>query len=750
MTTKTDKIYEDGLKRFDFVRSVEQDERYLATSDLIFINEEGGQWTSEAFAARQDRPRYTIDRISSAIDQITGDQRQTQTTIKVIPQTGADEKTAEVLTGLIRSIEQTSKAVNIYNAAFTEQVICGYGGWRILTDYESDNTFDQIIKMEPIQSAVSSLYFDPAAKESTKQDAKWAFLISSIPRDVFIEMYPKASIVDFSTDQYSTGRQRHWFTENSVQIAEYWYKVPGVKKLGLLTDGRVIDLKEEEAVLDELLEKGVAVIKEREVEIDNIEMVLMNGAELLTTPQKWAGKYIPLVPVFGRTAVVENKQYVRGVVRKAKDSQRIYNYASSAVIEAAALTPKDPIFITANQIKGYEDDYKNFPVRNNPFMLYVADPLAPGPPKRGGAPQLQTALLQQVEQAARDIHATTGLEPASLGNVPEMKSGKAIQAQQAMGDRGSYIFQDNLDRAKQHSGEIMVDLITKIYDSERVVKIIGLDEVTEDITINERQYNEVNEPIIDRETGKQVIVNDLSLGSCSVIVTSGPSFFTKRQETVNQLITLAGSSPVVQELALDLIIDNMDLNNGDEIKRRVRKRMIEQGLIEPTEEEREEFGLNKPPPTDPLNDELIKNLQAQTEKLLIGNEKIIAEIRNKDADTEAKIIGAQKTSVDALTATIEALLKKLDTGIVLSEKDVELVEGQQALVAETQIDVISGGELANSAPLGRPTGGSVGSVPPGSVPPGSVPPGSVPPGSVPPGGPGGGLAGTVPAEPLVG
>jgi len=686
-----EKRHEEALRRFEITRLADRWQRELAVEDLLFINAEDGQWEDELITNRKDRPRYTIDRISGALDQIVGDQRQTRTSMLVTPTSEKFEGTARVYTGLIRDIERNSHANNIYDAAFEEALTCGYGGFRILTEFD-EATFNQIVALEPINSAASSLYFDPSAKKYDKRDAGWAFLVGRIAMETFKDTYPKAAVVDFSTGDIARGFRSHWFSKDDIQLAEYFYKVSVNREIGLMSDGRILDLGEESPVLDELQAQGVTVARRRTVKSHNIEMVIMNGAEILTKPQKWVGKYIPLVPVFGRTAWVNGVQYIRGKVRKAKDSQRIYNYATSAAVEATALTPKDPIWITTAQAKGHESKLRNFPTQNSPFMFYNPDPAVQGPPSRGGAPVLQQALLSQIAQAATDIHSTTGIEPASLGNVPNLRSGKAIRTEQEMGDRGSYVYQSNFEKSLAYAGEILVDLIPRIYDSERVVKVLGPDGVEKDVKINES--------VVDEDTLEPTIVNDLSQGSYSVVAKSGPSFSTQRESTVAKLMSLAENNPLIGELALDLVIDNMDLNNGDEIKSRVRKRMIDQGLVQPTEEEKKQFGLDKPPPPDPMQEQLIANLAAQTEKLQIDSEKIIAEIKNKDADTQSKIIAAQKDSVQALTLMMETMLKKMDANVSLTEEDMYLVEGQKALVEETQEDVLEGQEIAGSKPMG--------------------------------------------------
>lgn len=697
-----EEIHEEAVKRFDNASGSDEIQRVAAIRDMIFVHAEDGQWDEDAIERRRDRPRYTINRVAGAVDQIVGDQRQNRIAVKVSPRDEANQKLADIFTGLIRNIEQGSSAVNAYDQAYDETVTGGYGGWRVLTDFEADDSFDQEIHIEPINSAASSLYFDPNAQRYDKRDAEFAFLITRMSEEAFKETYPDASPVDWELPTPGAGLRRTWFRDNQVRVAEYWFKEPIKKRIGLLSDGRVIDLDEEKAVLDELADTGVTVVRERTVDSHKVKSVIMSGVELLTEVQDWAGKFIPLVPLFGKTSHINGENFIRGIIRMAKDAQRIYNYATSATVEATALTPKDPIWITPMQAKGNEPSLRRFPTANTPFMFYNPDPEAPGPPSRGGAPQLQTALIQQTVQAGMDIHATTGLEPASMGNVPELKSGKAIRAQQAMGDRGAFVFRDNLAKSISYTGEILVDLLPRIYDTERVVQILGLEGVTESVTINKPEFNELNQPITDEETGKQVIINDLSQGKYTISITTGPSFSTKREETVEQLITLAGKSPIIQELALDLIVKNMDLNGGEEIERRIRKRMITQGVIEPTDEEKEELGLDQPPAPDPTNVALNRNLDAQTEKLQIEGQKIIAEVENKDADTQKKTMETQKISVDSLVAIREIVIKKIQAQIPVTPEEIELIQGQSVIVEETQGDVLRGSEVARSAPLGNP------------------------------------------------
>lgn len=681
-----------AIKRFGRIMDLEKEERNHAINDRRFLNKYDGQWEDLAIKGRENRPRYTIDRISPAKDQIVGDQRQGNIGVNIFPygsqveQTDKnDEERADIFDGLIREIQDRSKARCIYDSAFDEMVEGGYGGWRVLTRFNDDDAFKQDIFVEPIYSAESTLFFDPDAKHYDKRDARFAFLVEDILIDDFKIRYPEASATDFADSLNRQGARRHWIREDNnevVRIAEYWVKMPIKKTIALLSDGRTIDMEKEKDVLDELqtdtvqpdgiLVPGVKIIQEREVESHEVVSYLMNGLEVIKGPQRWIGKHIPLIPVFGKMAHVEGKVYVRGIVRKSIDAQRIYNYATSANVEAVALAPKDPYWVTPTQMEGLNEDYKRFLVSQSPFMRFNPDPENPGPPKRTGGPAVQTAFLQQIQQSATDLHATTGIEPASLGNSPELRSGKAIERQQAMGDRGSFIYIDNLDKSIEYTGEILVDLIPKIYDNDRIIRILKIDGTTQSVRINQK--------IIDVQSGKEKIVNDLSQGRYGVKKSSGPSHATRRRESAEQLIQLATGSPVFERLAMDLIARDLDILENDVLHKRIRRMMLMDGIIpleDATDEEREELGLDKPREPDPEQQALLDNV-------LLQNTKLEADIENKDADTQSKLVKSQQSTIEALSEMIDALKSQIEAGFPPSPQQQDNLVKQNDLVAESQ------------------------------------------------------------------
>ena len=599
-TEKNAEIHREAMTRFDRVTRDEEGARNLAVEDTLFAQVAGTQWGSKETEMRSDRPRFEINKIALPINQAIGDQRQNQISSKVRPvSSGADEDTAETFGALIGHIERLSKFDKVQDNAFKEIVNGGMGGWYITTEFSDDDSFDQDILIRKITSSATSLYMDPTSKDPNKRDAMWGWVVEEISQESFKAKWPDAVISDVSTNNQSELYHTDWRTQDTVRVGDYWVVEPINKKIALMTDGSVIELTEDtKSVLDELAEQDISIVEDargnqkiKTVKSKKIVMYKMSGAEVLSGPHEWAGKFIPIVPAYGYNIWINNIHYWRGMVRFAKDPNRVYNYATSGAIEATALSPKDPFWITPEQAKGHTRQFETFNTKNQPFMLYNPDPENPGPPSRSGAPAVQTALIQQIAQADADIQATTGRFAPSLGDNPTDQSGKALLAVQEQGEAGTFELNDNLAGAVEYTIEILLDLVPKIYDTERQIRILNQDGTSETI--------EINKTIIDEQTGKKVIINDLSKGKYSVATDTGPAYKTKRTEALNFLNSLSQSSPIFAQLAPDLLAKNVDFEFNDELTKRVRKLMISQGLVDPTEEEQQDAAENQPPPQPP-------------------------------------------------------------------------------------------------------------------------------------------------------
>lgn len=645
--------------RFDTVVVAESELRELAVEDLHFAYDEDGQWEADVKELRKGRPCYTFNKVRGAIRQVVNDMRQSRPGIQVrAVDSSGDPKLAETLSGLVRNIESISNAETAYDTGGEYAVACGVGAWRVTTQYADDDSFEQDIILKRIRNPFT-VYFDPAALEYDKRDARYCFVSETMGRDEFNERYPDASVSSFESEGLGEGLERWYAQDDTVRIAEYWYKKPEQAELALLSDGRVVELTEKiEKVRDELAQMGIRVVRTRTVTKDCVYMEIVSGNEILEGPYKWPGKFIPIVPVYGEEIDIEGEWKYAGLTRWAKDAQRSYNYHRSTMIELIDLQPKTPYLLTPKMIEGQEKIWQNVYRKNLPFLLYKPDPNAPGGrPTREAAAQIPAAYVQESITASDDIKATTGIYDASLGQRSNETSGRAILARQREGDVATFAFMDNLARSIKYTGEILVDLIPKIYDTERVVRVLGKDGGEEYVTLNQT--------VMDQKTAQPVVINDITKGKYDVTVTTGPSYTTQRIEAAEQMMNLMQAQPRLAGLLADIFVKSLDMPYSDEIHKRVRLMMIQNGLVEPDEND------ELPPPKPPSPQEQmamagmqgeLEKLSAEIEKLRVGNAKEMQKMQIEGAEASA---GLQKTQAETakiveetVATTIENLIRQ--------------------------------------------------------------------------------------------
>lgn len=658
------KVHFEALKRYEESFSAEREQREACLHDTRFTWVPGSQWEDSITAAYKNRPRMEINKVKLPVSQLIGEQKQNRVSTKVRPtKDGATQEIADVLNGMIRYINYKSSFNTIKDQAFKEQITGGIAGWYVSTQYE-DDSFDQEIVIKPIVSAASSVYYDPAATGELKEDAQWFMVTEDMGKTEFMKRYPNATVSNLSSPTSSTSI--NWQDRDTIRIADYWVKEPCVQTLALMSDGSVMEItKESQSILDELALEGVTVVKTRSKESHKVRMYKISAGEVLEGPFEWAGKDIPVVVFFGFNLWVDGQHYYQGMVRQAIDSQRIYNYSVSAMVEAVALSPKDPYFVTKTQVKGLETQYANYNNDNKPFMIYNPDPDAPGAPQRGGAPSVQSALIGVIQQSDMDVQSTTGLFSPSLGNEQQDQSGKAILALQQKGHLSTFDLVDNLNKAIEHTSKILIDLIPKIYDTERAANILQLD--------GESVAVEINKTIIDRQTGSEVKVNDLSKGKYSIIASTGPSFESQKVENINILTRLAESNPAIAPLITDLIAKSLDSDFSEELTSRIRKMMINQGLISPNNVEAQEMRGQM----EQQQQEVMLTKELQLEQAVLQNSLLKAQIQNV-VNQSAKIESDVKTDklqmLEVLADTSETISKsmknKVDASKTLDEQGI--------------------------------------------------------------------------------
>lgn len=558
------------LKAYDRAEAFDRANREQGYQSLRF---KAGvdQWPEDVRLAREadGRPCLTINRTAAFVRQVTGDIRQNKPAIKVRPvDGGADPDIAEIYTGLIRHIEQSSRADQAYTHAAECAATCGVGNWRIDVEYAGDESFEQDIVFRRILNPYSVLW-DPDAHELDKSDAKFCFVVERMSREAFQSKWPNAAVAPFSnrTEDPQRGWARGWWGTDDVLVAEYWEVEEEPVTLALLSNGQVID--KDDVSEEEIAAAGLSIVRERKSSKKEVKSYIVSGSEILEGPNEWAGSIIPIFAVVGEETWVGDRVKRSGIVDQIRDSQVLFNYMRSASAEVLALQPKAPFLVTVSQVAGFEEYWNSAGSKNWPYLPYNPDPQAPGPPQRSQPPVAASGMIAEAGMAADDMKAITGIYDASLGARSNETSGKAIVARQREGDTGTYLYVDNLAAAVEACGRALVELIPKIYDTERQVRILGEDDAEKVVTINRAI-------MMGGASGTE---NDLSVGKYDVVVTAGPSYATKRVEAADSMMQFVQAVPGAAAVISDLVAKNMDWPGAEQIAERLKK-MLPPGIDE--------------------------------------------------------------------------------------------------------------------------------------------------------------------------
>jgi hypothetical protein len=641
------------------------------------------QWPADVLATRgavqgqtiNARPCLTINKLPQHVRQVTNEQRQNRPSGKVIPADDkADVEVAAIYDGMVRHIEYMSDADVAYDTACENQVTYGEGYIRVLTEYCDEDTFDQDLRIGRVRNSFS-VYMDPMSQDPTGADAEWCFITQDITKQEYEREYPNAAplssiLASGVGDQYLS----QWLTEDTIRIAEYFYYKHEDATLNLYPGNQsYFDKSPEDKQMKAM---GLKPVKSRRVDRKKVMWMKTNGFEALEE-REWAGKWIPVVRVIGNEFEVEGQIYISGLVRNAKDAQRMYNYWTSQEAEMLALAPKAPFIGYGGQFEGYEMQWKTANTTNWPYLEVNPDvtdgmgavlPL----PQRAAPPLPQTGLIQAKMGASDDIKSTTGQYDSSLGATSNERSGRAILAREKQGDTGTYHYVDNLARAIRHITRQLVDMIPKIYDTERIARIVGLDGEVDMVKINPQQPNPVNE-IRDVNTG--ILIEKIynpGVGRYDVVVTTGPSYMTKRQEAMDAMSQILQGNPQLWSVAGDLFVKNMDWPGAEELAARLAKtidpKLLEDGDKDPALQAAEQQIQAMGAELDQMA-QMMQNFQKSVEVQDLERKNFEAEVKAYQAETQRiSAVSAGMTPEQIQDIVMGTIAAALDTGDLVGQE----------------------------------------------------------------------------------
>ena len=588
-------IHYEAIVNFDRIQTALYPERKQCVEDRRFYSIAGGQWEGDLHDQFEHKPKFEINKVHLAVIKIFNEYRNNRVSVDFMSKDGSpDDELADICDGLFRADERDSGAEEAYDNAFEEAVGGGFGAYRLTTEYEDDEDDEddrQRIRMEPIFDADSSVFFDLDAKRQDKSDAKYAYVVYSMTPEDFEKEYPDKNSAPISKS-IEEG-EYDWYSPDLTYIMEY-YRIEEKKETIYIyknimgDEERYPESEFEDTDLERTLEAvGSKEIRQKKVTRKKVHKYIMSGSEILEDAGYLAGKYIPIIPVYGKRWFVDSIERCMGHVRLVKDSQRLKNMLTSKLAEISSLsTTEKPIF-TPEQVAGHEQRWAEDNIENYPYQLLnpVTDasgqeqPVGPiGYTKPPSIPPALAALMQLADIDMKELLGGSGEADKMLSHV----SGKAHAMIQKRIDGQAFIYMSNFSKAKKRGGEVWLSMAKDVYvEKGRAMKTI--DPMGKKSQVELRKAGFVDGAVTD--------INDLTKASFDVAVDIGPSSSSQRDATVQTLqgMLAVTTDPETKQVLEAMIMLNMEGDGISEIRDYFRKKLVNMGALKPTEEEAKEM-----------------------------------------------------------------------------------------------------------------------------------------------------------------
>lgn len=676
---------------FQFYANAEARQRKMALEDLRFYAVD--QWDPLIRSAREQafKPCLTEDRTSQVIKQIVNDARQNRPMVRITPvDGGADLDTAEIIQGIIRHIEYASNASIAYDTGFEAAAIHGRGYWRVSVGYTSADTFEQEIRIDRIRNPFT-VYMDPACQSPDYSDAQCVFVTQMMSEKDYKARFPDAKGAKESWSSIGD-LLPGWCESSYVRVAEVFYKVMEDVDVALLDDGSTVDLDK--------VPEGAEIKKQRKARRPRWKWCVTNGFEILEgldnpkvndpveALRDWPSIYHPIIPNLGEETDVNGEVYLCGMVKRARDPQRMHNVWVSAESEAISLVPKAPYLMPEGGDEGYEEEWANLNTENRSVLHYkttdaAGNPMTP-PQRIFGEPAI-SAITKAKLGTIDAIKAVNGVFDASLGAQGNETSGKAILARQRQSQVGNFHLIDNHARSLTQTGRVILSLIPVVYDTNRIIRILGED--------GEAQTVEINSPLPVAGPKGVEKVFDTTIGNYDVVIDAGPSYATKRIEARESMMALANAFPPLIQAAGDLMVKNMDWPGAKDVAERLKKML-------PPELQDQGPGGAMPPEAQ----QAIGQMQQEMEQMQQMLQQAQMELQTKQGEHEAKMAVEQgkteaakelkqmemegQLSVEHAKLEVEMTIKSAELESKMALEQAKIESAEKIAFAQLEVDML--------------------------------------------------------------
>lgn len=651
------------------------DEIYArAKEDLNFAYYE--QWDEAARQQREQRKRPVLspNLIPQYINRITGAARQTKFSIHIqqtggpstnaVTSSGVEIPFSEVMEGMVRDIEAKSKAGFAYSRALQHATEGSIGWLKVELMTGPHDPFNAEILIKHLKNRFSVIV-DHLAERPDLQDADFCFIGKHMHVDDFNKAWPEHALdKERKAFGWDVSISDNWYNTDSVMVGEFYWREPVTRVYIQMIHGEtgeeyVLEKKASRPILDELEMLGFVKVKEKKHTTWEVKVMLCTAMDVLEKPMTWPGTTIPVVPVTGRQIDVEGGTDYQSLHRYARDPQIMFNYLCSSAIERVSNAPKAQWLATIKQIAGLDDIWNDAVVNARDMLYYKPNETDPPPQRIPGAevPQAEIAMLQVMRS---NLMESIGMYEASLGAKSNETSGRAIEQRQLAGDFGTMEFIDNLTNAIATVGDIICEILPKVYSRQKMRRLVMDDGGQVDIILNK--------VIVDEQTGTKHTINNIGIARFASHSIAGPSFTSQRSEAMYFLSEMAKANPQVLGIMPDLMVKFMDFAGSSAMARRL-KHLVPRHML--SKEDQEALGPEQPTP-----EQQVEMMKAEAEGQKSGAQVQVAQlqVQQEQVQLETEMVKLEREKIDAVDRDMQ------------SERENEKIEIEQQQAEEQQID----------------------------------------------------------------
>src|SRR5215469_5211536 len=661
--------------RWQRVSEWESDFRSRFIADVQFANadsDNGWQWPSQYRAIRDAaaRPCLTINIIRQHNLMISNELRKNKSSIRVVGTgNGATAESASCFRDLIRRVEYISNAqAAVYAPARKWQVDGGIGWIRVATDYAGDDTFDQEVFLRPVLDPLT-IYVDPDCKQHDCSDAKFLFAFDRMLPEELEELYPGQGPWERSPLQIGPADLEN---DERVTVLEYFVREKADDELVSFRtrDGQRNEMKK--SLLSQF--KGYDQVmdapgtKVRSISSMEVRRYFICGSRAIGEKgdledehgnpyQLWVGSRIPFVPVKGEEFSFRGRLDRKGHTRAMKDAQRMFNYNASSQVEHVAMQGKTPYSGSVDAIAGLEKYWDHANTTNYSFLGFKTkdsegEEIPPQAyPKREQPPQGSPAYAEMMDRAFNWLMMASGQWQNQMGMQGNERTGEAIKERKGQSDTATFHFQDNYEAALQSVGRMLIEVLPKVYDTQRVLKVVAEDGVEKEIEVDPGARMAYFQEMDHRGEVARRIFNP-SVGKYDVAASVGPAYGTKRDESVNAMTLILTQAPQLVGIVGDLLLDAMDFDKAQEAAQRLKRMVPPQALGQ------------GPTPTEQQQQQMIQSLQAALQKSLERQGKDQLKLVGKDQMRDIDVYKAETDRMKVLAPMAPEEMKALVTQLV--------------------------------------------------------------------------------------